>query len=61
MLWASVRGEMTTVLLVIIGLIVAGLFSRVMRVLATVCTLGFAASRLCWFGNLGRSEPKRRP
>ena len=64
MLWASVRGEMTTVLLVIIGLIVAGLFSRVMRVLATVCTLGFAAfaALLVWQpGKVGTEAPPLKP
>jgi hypothetical protein len=64
MLWASVRGEMTTVLLVIIGLIVAGLFSRVMRVLATVCTLGFAAfaALLVWQpGKVGTETPPLKP
>ena len=42
-LWDAVGVKMKTVLLVIVGLIVVGLFSRAIRVLATVCTLGFAA------------------
>ena len=50
MLLATVDGEMTTLLLAIIGMILVGLFSRVMLVLATVCTLGFAlfAALLVW-------------
>jgi hypothetical protein len=50
MLLAAVGGEMTTLLLAIIGLIVVGLFSRAILVLATVCTLGFAlfAALLVW-------------
>ena len=50
MLLAAVGGEMTTLLLAIIGMILVGLFSRVMLVLATVCTLGFAlfAALLAW-------------
>ena len=50
MLLATVDGQMTTVLLAIVVMIVAGMFSRVMRVLATVCTLGFAlfAALLVW-------------
>ena len=56
--------KMITVLLVIIGLIVAGLFSRVMRVLATVCTLGFAAfaALLVWQpGKTGNQPPPMKP
>ena len=50
MLLAAVDGQMTTVLLAIIGMILVGLFSRVMLVLATVCTLGFVlfAALLVW-------------
>src|SRR4051794_10654146 len=50
MLFAPVDGRMTTILLAIVVMIVAGMFSRVMRVLATVCTLGFAlfAALLVW-------------
>ena len=50
MLLAAVDGQMTTVLLAIVVMIVAGMFSRVLRVLATVCTLGFAlfAALLAW-------------
>ena len=50
MLLAAVDGQMTTVLLAIIGMILVGLFSRAVLVLATVCTLGFAvfAALLVW-------------
>jgi hypothetical protein len=50
MLLAAVGGEMTTLLLAVIGMIIVGLFSRAIRVLATVCTLGFAlfAALLVW-------------
>jgi hypothetical protein len=50
MLLPAVDDEMTTVLLGIIGMILVGLFSRKMLVLATVCTLGFAlfAALLVW-------------
>jgi hypothetical protein len=50
MLLAAVDGQMTTILLAIVVMIVAGMFSRVMLVLATVCTLGFAlfAALLVW-------------
>jgi hypothetical protein len=50
MLFAPVDGRMTTILLAIVVMIVAGMFSRVLRVLATVCTLGFAlfAALLVW-------------
>ena len=50
MLSAPVGSQMTTILLAIIAMIVAGIFSRMMLVLATVCTLGFAvfAALLVW-------------
>ena len=50
MLLGPLDGRMTTILLAIVVIIVAGMFSRVMRVLATVCTLGFAlvAALLVW-------------
>jgi hypothetical protein len=50
MLLAAVDRQVTTLLLAAIGLIIVGLFSRAIRVLATVCTLGFAlfAALLVW-------------
>ena len=64
MLLPATGGEMTTVLLVLIGLIVVGLFSRAIRVLATICTLGFAAfaALLVWQpGKLGNQPPPLKP
>ena len=64
MLLPATGGKMTAVLLVLIGLIVVGLFSRAIRVLATVCTLGFAAfaALLVWQpGKVGNQPPPLKP
>ena len=61
MLFPAMGGEMTTVPLAIIGMVLAGLFSRVMRVPANVCTLGFAlfAALLVWQpGSADHSESR---